>query len=111
MRLSANNCFNSFMMQDRVNEAKRSVQICKHRNDNRGCTARQAQCPFKLEHVCDAIRKQDGKVCGSRAHVRADCPERLNKPSGCRDIDRPQLCRNKSGGLRVRAKLSQRLEG
>jgi hypothetical protein len=36
--------------------------ICKKRNDDRGCTKREQDCPDKRAHRCDAI--VNGKACG-----------------------------------------------
>jgi len=36
--------------------------ICKKRNDDRGCTKREQDCPDKRAHKCDAI--VNGKACG-----------------------------------------------
>jgi hypothetical protein len=40
--------------------------ICKKRNDDRGCTKREQDCPDKRVHRCDAL--VNGKACG-----KADC--------------------------------------
>ena len=47
--------------------------ICKKRNDNRGCTSKESQCPDKRLHVCDVL-KPSGEVCESRDHCRNQCP-------------------------------------
>ena len=48
-------------------------KICKKRNDNRGCAARQKDCPDGKLHICDAV-KPDGKPCGNSSHTRMNCP-------------------------------------
>ena len=52
-----------------VNKCK-GKPICKKRKDNRGCSE---PCPDKKLHVCD-VRLPSGQACGSKDHVRADCP-------------------------------------
>jgi hypothetical protein len=37
-------------------------QICKKRNDDRGCTKQEQDCPDKRAHRCDAL--VNGKACG-----------------------------------------------
>jgi hypothetical protein len=53
--------------------------ICKKRNDQRGCTAKERDCPDQKRHVCD-VKKPDGEVCGSPSHVRSQCPFLSKKP-------------------------------
>jgi hypothetical protein len=36
--------------------------LCKKRNDDRGCTKREQDCPDKRAHKCDAL--VNGKACG-----------------------------------------------
>ena len=45
-------------------------EVCKPFNDARGCTKQEKLCPLGRIHVCDAIG-DDGQICGSRAHSRA----------------------------------------
>ena len=52
-----------------VNEYKGRA-ICKKRNDNRKCAE---PCPDNRLHVCD-IRLSNGQACGSKDHVRSQCP-------------------------------------
>ncbi len=54
--------------------------ICKPRNDNRGCVAKESNCPTKRVHCCDVINPDTQKVCGSKEHTRATCPLRDKYP-------------------------------
>ena len=47
--------------------------ICKRHNDQRGCTAKEKDCPDRKRHACDA-KKPDGTACGSTTHNRSTCP-------------------------------------
>ena len=49
------------------------VPVCKPRNDQRGCTPKEANCPLQLKRVCDVIKK-DGTPCASMGHTMLKCP-------------------------------------
>ena len=59
-----------------VADTYQGKEICKKRNDNRGCTANEKDCPMKKRHVCDIVLP-GGKVCGATSHTRKDCPYRV----------------------------------
>ena len=55
---------------------KDGKQVCKPHNDNRGCTAKQADCPLHRAHKCDVLREDGVTICGSTEHKRSTCPLR-----------------------------------
>ena len=44
-------------------------EVCKPFNDQRGCSAKEENCPYKRRHVCDVLMP-NGSVCGSTKHSR-----------------------------------------
>ena len=62
--------------QKHINHDENGKQICKPRNDVRGCSGNGKRCPNGKEHKCDVVKK-DGTPCLSKTHNRGGHPRNL----------------------------------